>query len=134
MRAHIAAERLEGAAADAVQSMTCARDAPHGVHDFAVGIQLHLGVSAIAGLDRHLTPVAGEVLELAFRGGRTSEDVIQDSQARLSQPRCVEQPVGEPHGLVAVAQRHQGTHGERRIAQPAISVVPVAGFPAVFGQ
>jgi hypothetical protein len=61
-------------------------------------------------------------------------NVVQDVQGRPRQPRAVQQPVEERRRLVVVAEIRQRADGQRRVAHPAETVVPVQVAADPLGQ
>ena len=70
--------------------------------------------------------VAGQPFEDVLLQVPLTGDSVHDLELRWVAGRGTQQPVAPGCGLVAVARRHERGQGERRIAQPAVAVVPVS--------
>ena len=88
----------------------------------------------VADAHRLRAAVAVEMRQLALRHSRFAEDVVQHLQARLGETRGVEEPVDERGAFALEAAVVQGGDGERRVAQPAVSIVPVADAAHRLGE
>ena len=67
-------------------------------------------------------------------GSNLSEYGIEDSEFRLAQARCMQQPVQEALRFLGIAQSQQRANSQRGIPQPAIAVVPVEAAADSFRQ
>jgi hypothetical protein len=94
------------------------------VEYLAVDIMLALVGRAVAPSHRGGTPVAFELGILPFVGHRAAVEVVHDPRlpALLE---GVQHPAQERVGLGAEADPAQGEHGEGRVANPGVAVIPV---------
>ena len=108
------------------------------VHDLAVHVELELAAGGVADADRRRTLVAGEPRHLVLVEAPLAADAVHDLQrARLAVRRVPEAPLQPRHeraGLVGEPEIAQRPQCQRRIAKPAVAVVPVAHAADHFRQ
>ena len=99
---------------------------PDRVEQLAEDVELELRVGAVADAYRPRAPVALEPVELDLGKQPFPADPVHDLQlARAAGSRPL-QPVDVRLRLLSVAEREEGIQRQRRVAQPAEAVVPVA--------
>src|SRR4029453_6293070 len=106
------------------------------IHQLAVDVELEVGVGRVAnvhGSRAHIALEMGQCL-LAYRG--TAVDGVHDLEGavrlHLLAPR--HHPANDGRGAARVAEPHESVEGERGVADPRITVVPVAHAADTFGQ
>src|SRR6185437_5565998 len=109
----------------------------HCVQQRSVDIQLELLAGGIADQDGARTLIAAKVIEL---------DLIELLSASIYAVHESQRPVGsalraasldpleKPVGLLDVTQAHEGIHCKRRVTDPAVPVIPVAGACSDFRE
>src|SRR5215203_807794 len=109
-----------------------------GIHRLAVDVELQLIGRAVADPYRAGPAVALEVVENLFFEVRRAVDPVHDLQRAGALTRSLSNPVPEPAaeggGLFGVAEPEQRVHGEGGVADPGVSVVPVALAAHLFGE
>ena len=106
---------------------------PGGLHQIAVDVELLLAGGTVADAHRARAAIAGQRERRSVRALAAVEPV-EDAQPRMRQLRGVQQPPEEGLALVRAAELHQRAQRERRVAQPAEAVVPVALPADLLGQ
>ena len=110
----------------------------HGIHGFAVDVELELLGRAVADPHRERTPIALPVVERLLDQVRASVDPVHDGQRRGTAGWTGLEPVAHPsaerRSLLGVAQTQQGVDGERGVTDPREAVVPVAFATDLLGQ
>ena len=105
------------------------------VDERAEHVELHLRFGGVADAHRPAAGVAGEVLERGLHCVMT-EDGVQGPEAvgaaDLLHPLA--DPVEVRHPFAERTEAGEARRGQRRVAQPAEAVVPVAGATEVLGQ
>src|SRR5438477_2812597 len=96
-----------------------------GVDDFPINVHLKLVTRRVADANRSRVPVTGTRTECALVGRVITINRVQNQQFRLGYTRSMQDPVQEPPGLLPVAQLQQRPDRQRRVAQPAKSVIPI---------
>src|SRR5438270_14079774 len=91
----------------------------------AIDIELELMACAIADPHRARSEIAAQKIEFSLTRSEAAKYVVHNAQLRLGQPRGMQQPCQKALGLIQVAQTKHGAHGKRRIAQPAVAIIPV---------
>ena len=124
--AHRFAETGQQARRILVEAATSLREAGRGVDHLAIDIELQLTVRVVADPHRARARVAVEMRQLALGEVRLAENVVEHLQLGPAQARRVQHPVQEGVRLFPIAQREERAQGERRVAQPAVAVVPIA--------
>ena len=104
------------------------------IHHFAPDIQLQLSGGGIADAHRRRTLIAGKPRHFPFGQPSLAEDAVHDLQVLRRAGQRPVQPVAPGAGLLVVAATHERGQGERRIADPAVAVVPVARAAELFRQ
>ncbi len=94
-----------------------------GIDELTVDIHLLLVVGAIANADGLAAAVAFQVVEFLFGQFRFPVYGVHQLEAVDT---LFADPVHEVLGLLPVAQTEEGIHGESRVADPGVAVVPVA--------
>lgn len=105
-----------------------------GVGHLAIDIELHLFGSGIADAYGCRALVATQPGNLPFQQIALAGDAIHDLHLRRGAGDRAQQPVAPGTGFLVIAEFHQGEQGQRRVAQPAIAVVPVARPPIFSGR
>src|SRR5215510_9815765 len=95
------------------------------VEDLAIHVVLALVGRAVAPANGCRMPVAFQLGVLALSGHRVTFNVIHDSRLTGAFARITNPPEKRPR-LVVETDPSERVDGERRIADPCISVVPVA--------
>ena len=96
------------------------------VHHLAVDVELQLAVRGVADAHRLRALVAGEPRHLPFGQAPLAGDAVHDLHLVGAAGDGAQQPVAPRLRLLVVAGVHQREQRERRVAQPAEAVVPVA--------
>src|SRR3989440_4371122 len=78
--------------------------------------------------------VAFEVFEPSLGGEGRAVERVDGLQTVAARDAEAVEPVEEVRGLVVVAEKHQRVEDERRVAQPRVTVVPVAHAADLFRQ
>ena len=109
---------------------------PQQLHDRTEDVGLDLPVGCVADPHGTASPITLQLDFLGLRRKRTAVDGVDRRQAiRLHavvyQPQ---QPVEQVRGLAGRAEAHEAGSGHRRVADPAVAVVPVAGAAEALGQ
>ena len=102
----------------------------HLTHD----VELALEGRAVADADRARVLVAGKVGELELGDPPAAVDGVDDLQVGRVPGHGAQQPAAPQLRLLGVSGIDQGPDRERRVAQPAEPVVPVAFAARVLGQ
>lgn len=96
------------------------------VHQLAIDVELELLVRGIADPHRLRSEIAGQPVDVPFRQPPLAENAIHDLHVRGTAGNGTLQPVAPGRRFFVEAGIHQGEQGERRVADPAEAVVPVA--------
>ena len=96
------------------------------VEHLAVHVELELAVGGVADPHRRRSLVARQPADLVLAEAALAGGAVHDLQLRGIAGDRAQQPVAERARLVGVARAHQRVDRERRVAQPAVAVVPVA--------
>ena len=104
------------------------------VENLAEDVELELAVGAVADPDGSAALVAGEPVgdQLALQA--LARHPIHDRHLRGAPGGGAEEPLGPALGLLTVAREKERVERERRVAQPAIAIVPVALAADLLGQ
>ena len=97
-----------------------------GVHHLAEDVELQLAVGGIADAHRLRALVARQPRQIDLRQPPLAGQAVHDLDLRGRAGGGAQQPVAPGAGLVVVAGVHQRQQRQRRVAQPAEAVVPVA--------
>ena len=111
-----------------------ARGLPQHVEQLAVHVELQLRVRAVAGAYRSRALVAGEPVELELREPALAADAVHRLQLLGVTGRGAEQPLAPAQRLGLVAADQERLERQRRVAHPAVAVVPVPGAADRLGQ
>src|SRR5579871_5693188 len=95
-----------------------------GFYHFAVNIKLKLMSCAVPNAYRPGIEIARKV-QFFFARSHPTENVIQDVQSRLGQPRGMQHPGHETFCFFDVTKAQKRTHGQRCVTQPTVPIVPV---------
>ncbi len=106
----------------------------HGVQKFAINVELKLLAGRIADPHRPAPFVAGQPIEREFRQTPLPLHSVSDLQFVRAAGHGPQQPFAPGRRLLGVAGRDQGEQRHRRVAQPAIAIVPVAAAAELLGQ
>ena len=118
-------------------------DHPVGAHamggedaadQFAIDVELALGMGLVADANRLRAGEPGQAVDLVFLKPALAVQAVHDLQVRRRSRGRAHQPVLPGLGLLAIAGGKQGIEAERRVADPAIAIVPVARSPDLLGQ
>ena len=104
------------------------------VHQFAIDVELQLGMRGIADPNRLCTLIAGQPARLPFQQAALAHDAVHDLHVGRRSRRGTQQPIvpgGSFRGIAGVHQRQQREGG---VAQPAETVIPISGAPELFRQ
>ena len=104
------------------------------VHNLAENVELQLVMRGIADTHRLRAFVARQPWHLPFGQPPLAADAIHDLDLLRTAGGRAQQPVAPHARLVVVAGIHQRQQRQRRIAQPAETVIPVALAPDAFRQ
>ncbi len=96
------------------------------VHHLAVDVELELRVCGVADAHRLRSVVARQPRQLELDQPPLAGETIEALQLRRRAGRRAQQPVAPGARFVVVAGVHQREQRQRRVAQPAEAVVPVA--------
>ena len=96
------------------------------VHHLAVHVELELLVRRVADAHRARARVAGEPRQLVLGDAALPADAVEDLRLRRIAGDRAQQPVAPRARLVGETGVEQRVERERRVAQPAVAVVPVA--------
>ncbi len=103
-------------------------------HQLADDVELALQGGAVADPDRPGVGIAGQVRELELGDPPAAVDGVQDLEVRGVAGHRAQQPAPPQLGLVGVTGLDQRADRQRRVAQPAEAVVPIARPARVLGQ
>src|SRR5215218_7282167 len=104
------------------------------VHDLAEHVDLELPVRRVPDTYRSRAFVAGKPRRLPFEQATLATEAIHDLHLVRAARGGAQQPVAPRERLVVVASVHERDEGERRVAQPAESIVPVANAAELLGE
>ena len=96
------------------------------VHDFAVDIELELLRCRVAHAHRSRAAIAGQPAHLVFIETPLARDAVEYLQILGTTRHGAQQPLAPGDRFFVVAGEQQRVQRERGIAQPAVTVVPVA--------
>ena len=102
--------------------------------DLAVDVELQLRRGGVADPHRPRPLVAGQPLELPLVEAPLAGDPVHDLQLAGIAGDRPQQPLAPRLGLVAVARPQHREQRQRRVAEPAEAVVPVATPPIASGS
>ena len=105
-----------------------------GIHDFAVDIQLELLRCGVPDSHRGGFLVARQPRQFLFIETARAGDAVEDLQIVGRARYRTQQPFTPGGSLVLIAGEQQCVQGKRRVAQPAVTVIPVPHAPRPFGQ
>src|SRR5205823_4891295 len=103
---------------------------------FPINIQLELLICSVANSNRPGFFVAFEVSQNGFLEILPSVDPVHELErrARLQLAAALFDPAPEGGGFVPVTQTHQPVKRERGIANPGVTVIPIANATDFFRQ
>gem|GEM_PF-5584553 len=104
------------------------------INEFAVDVELALPRRAIAPAHRLAAFVAGQPRNLQLGQPAIARDAVHDLQLIGVSRHRAQQPLAPRLGLFAIAGVEQGVQRQRRVAQPAMAVVPIAAAAQRFRQ
>ena len=104
------------------------------VHQLAIDVELELLGGGVADPDRSRTLVAGKPGQLELGEPPLAADAVDGAEVVRAPGHAPQQPVAPGQGLVAIAALEQRVEGERRVAYPAETVVPVPHAPEALGE
>ena len=96
------------------------------VHDLAEHIELKLPVRGIPDAYGRGAFVAGQPRDFVLRETSFTGQSVHDLQSRCPRRRA-QQPISPRARLFEVASIHECQKGQRRVPEPAIAIVPIAG-------
>ena len=102
--------------------------------DLAVDVELELLEAGVADPHRRRVLVARQPVDLVLGEPALAARAVHDLQVRGVARDRAQQPVAPLDGFLHVAGRHQRVERERRVAQPAVAVVPVAHAAGPLGE
>ena len=105
-----------------------------GVDQFAVDVELQLGVRGIADPNRLRALIAAQPVGLPFEKTALAHDPVHDLHVGRRARHRAQQPVVPGRGFAGVAGIHQGEQREGGVAQPAEAVVPISGTAELLRQ
>ena len=117
-----------------VQAATGLHEVSYRVDHFAVHIELPLLHRQVADSDRPRPAVSRQMIQRALIRRHVAVDIVEHPELGPGQTGRVQQPVDEGVGLVHVTQTGERANRERRVAQPAETVVPVERTADPLGQ
>lgn len=116
------------------QASACARQVDmRRIEQVAVDVELTLSGRAVAHAHGPRAAVPLQVTQLGLGHVGAAVDAVHDLQAAAGSP-TLGQPAEETVGCEVVPHRHQGMQHQRRIAQPAKPIVPIALAAQALGQ
>src|SRR6266480_5533289 len=104
----------------------------HAVDHRAEDLELPLAGGAVADAHRPRAFEASQVLEERFGEVRVAVDAIQDLHREVVVVGAVADPVDEVDGLLRETRAKEGGDPIRRVAEPAVPVIPIAIPARVF--
>ena len=104
------------------------------IDQFAVHVELQLGMRGIADPDRPGAFIAHQPVRLPFQQAPLAEDAVHDLHVLRRAGGGAQQPIVPGQRLFGVAGVHQRQQREGGVAQPAKPVVPVAAAAELFRQ
>ena len=104
------------------------------VHHFAENIELQLVMRRVADAHRLRVGVARQPRHFPFGQPPLAANAVHDLNLARTAGRRAQEPVAPHLRLVVVAAVHQRQQRQRRVAQPAVAVVPVAHAANTFRQ
>src|SRR6185437_11261155 len=96
------------------------------VDHLSVDVELQLLARGVADPDRARPLVAAEPGELELTQTSLAADAVHDLDVGRVARDCPDQPASPQSRLVGVVAVEEGEQRERRVAEPAIAVIPVA--------
>ena len=78
--------------------------------------------------------ITGQPLDLGFAQHALATEPVHDLQLRRAARRGAQEPVAPRRCLVEIAGVHQRQQRQRRVAEPAEAIVPVADPPICSGS
>ena len=105
-----------------------------GAHHLAVDVELALPVRGVADPHRRRAREPGQPIRLPLVEAALAREPVHDLQLVGRARHGAHEPVAPRLRFLEVAAVHQGEQRHRRIAQPAIAVVPIAGAADPFRQ
>ena len=105
-----------------------------GGHQLAEHVQLELRRRQVADAHRRRPLVAREPVELELGQAALAPDAVHDLEVARVAGDGASQPPGPRRRFVVVARQQEALHGERRVAEPGVPVVPVADASDLLGQ
>ena len=116
-------------------SSPCSLRECEGVDDLAVDVELDLLGGGVADPDRASSPRSPGASSASYSvEPPLAGHAVHDLEVGRGAGGCAEQPLPPPPRLVQVAGVDQRDEGERRVAQPAVAVVPVARAADPLGE
>ena len=96
------------------------------IDQFAVDIELQLGVCGIADPNRLRTFVTRQPAGLPFQQARLAHNAVHDLHVRRPTGRGAQQPIVPGGSFLGIAGVHQCQQRKGGVAQPAKTIIPVA--------
>ena len=104
------------------------------VDQFAVDVELQLGMRGIADPDRLRALVTGQPARLPFEQAALAHDAVHDLHAGRRPRHRAQQPIVPARRFLGIARVHQRQQREGGVAQPAEAIIPVSGAAELFRQ
>ena len=104
------------------------------VDQFAVDVELQLGVRGVADPNRLRAFVAGQPAGLPFQQAPLAHDAVHDLHVGRRSGHRAQQPIVPGGGFLGVAAVHQRQQRKGGVAQPAKAVIPVSRAPSFSGS
>ena len=104
------------------------------IHHLAIHVELHLRMRRIADAHRHRSFVSRQPRKFPFAQPALAGHAVHDLHLRRIARDRAQQPVAPRRGFAVVAGIHECEQGQRGIAQPAITIVPIAFTAESFRQ
>src|ERR1035441_4775604 len=95
------------------------------INHFTVDVELQLIACRIADSYGSRASISAQEFQFTLNRSFITIKRIHNVQLWLRQTRGLKQPVEKIFGLVPVVELEQGPYRERRVAQPAVAIIPV---------
>ncbi len=105
-----------------------------GVDELAIDVELALPGRTVAPAHGPAALVAGQPGDFQLRQPAIAGDAVHDLQLVGVPGHCAQQPLPPCLGFLAIPGVEQGVQRQRRVAQPAMPVIPIAAAAQLFGQ
>src|SRR5580693_1690091 len=105
-----------------------------GVEHFTIDIELELSDGAVTDSDRSRAFVARQPRNFEFLEPPFARHTVENLQIVWRPGDGAQEPLVPRLRFVENARANQRIKGERRVPKPAISIVPIARAPELFGQ